>query len=244
MRQGSPLAGVDVVVLAGGLGTRISAVLKDTPKLLAPIGDKPFLVHLAAWVGGFGARRLVLCLGHLADKVTAYLDANPLPGMETAVVIETTPQGTAGALRLAQGAVTAETALIMNGDSWLRADLGALAARHHESGAPATILTVRVPDAGRFGAVSLDAAGRIAGFSEKDPNAGPGLINGGVYAVGREFWRLLGDFPGPSLERDVFQRLPSGTLAAYDAGDVPFIDIGTPESLERAREVIEAGGRP
>ena len=58
------LAALDVLVIAGGLGTRIQSALGDTPKLLAPIGGRPYLAYLLDWLRRFGAKRIVLGLGH------------------------------------------------------------------------------------------------------------------------------------------------------------------------------------
>ena len=64
---------VDVVVLAGGLGTRLRSVLDEEglPKVLAPVAGRPFLAFLLDWLEGFGARRVVLCLGHRAERVVS-----------------------------------------------------------------------------------------------------------------------------------------------------------------------------
>ena len=67
------LADVDVAILAGGLGTRIQGVLGETPKVLAPINGRPFLDYLIVWLESFGARRIVLCLGHRAETVVEYM---------------------------------------------------------------------------------------------------------------------------------------------------------------------------
>ncbi|MBO6520606.1 MAG: nucleotidyltransferase family protein [Rhodospirillales bacterium] len=232
------LSNIDVVVLAGGLGTRIQPVLGDVPKLLAPVNERTYLDYLLDWLQGFGARRVILSLGHQATRIVDYVTAMPRDGMEIVPVIEDAPLGTAGALRHVRPHVQTGISLVMNGDSWIDADLGMLVQAHEAEGAPATLLCVRVPDAGRFGQIETDSAGRIRAFREKDPDAGAGLINAGVYAFGPEAWDLLADMAGPSLERDVFQTLPPSSLAAYDAGDVTFIDIGTPDSLARAARVI------
>ena len=238
------LADTDIVVLAGGLGTRIRPVLGDVPKLLAPIGKRTYLDYLLDWLQGFGAGRVILSLGHQAQQIIDYTAGHPRSGLSVEAVVEPQPLGTAGALRLVRPHVKTETALVMNGDSWTGADLGALKAAHETAGAPATLLCVHVDDAGRYGRIEVDASGRIRAFQEKNPDAGPGLINAGVYAFAAEAWKILEDTAGPSLERDVFQALPPSTLAAYDAGNVPFIDIGTPESLAQAAAVIgENAGR-
>lgn len=242
MTTSKALADIDIVVLAGGLGSRIRPVLGDVPKLLAPIGSRTYLDYLFDWLSGFGARRVVLSLGHLAEQIVAYVDAHPRPGLSVATVIEDAPKGTAGALRLVRRAVTSEIALVMNGDSWIGADLGDFVTVHGQHQAPATLLCVRVADAGRYGRIEVDADGRVQAFMEKQPGAGAGLINAGVYAFSPDAWKMIDAASGPSLERDVFAMQAPGALAAYDAGQVPFIDIGTPESLARAAAVI-AGDR-
>jgi len=232
------LSNTDIVILAGGLGTRIQPVLGDVPKLLAPIGKRTYLDILLDWLQGFGACRVVLSLGHQAARIVEYVDAHPREGLAVETVIEDAPLGTAGALRLVRPHVTSETALVMNGDSWIGADLGALVKVHRAENAPATLLCVHVDDAGRYGQVEVDAESRIRAFQEKQPGAGPGLINAGVYAFGPRAWETVMETAGPSLERDVFQTLAPGSLAAHDAGNVPFIDIGTLESLARAAAII------
>ncbi|WNJ98604.1 nucleotidyltransferase family protein [Thalassospiraceae bacterium LMO-JJ14] len=232
------LSNTDIVVLAGGLGTRIQPVLGDVPKLLAPIGTRTYLDYLLDWLQGFGATRIILSLGHQAARIVDYVRAHPRTGLAVESVIEDKPLGTAGALRLVRPQVKSDTSIVMNGDSWIGADLGAFVQAHVDAHAPASLLCVRVDDAGRFGQIEVDGQGRIRSFQEKNPDAGPGLINAGVYAFARDMWEIVANTDGPSLERDVFQSLPASTLAAYDAGNVPFIDIGTPESLLQAAKVI------
>lgn len=228
------LADIDVAVLAGGLGTRISQVLKDTPKLLAPVEGRPLVDYLFDWLRGFGARRIVLLLGHLAGKVADHLDAHPPHGLSVEWAIEPSPLGTAGALVHGRALLRSNPVMVLNGDSFVDADLSAFVASHKASAAPASLLCTQVPDAARFGRVMLDQHGRIARFAEKDPaNSGPGLINAGVYLLGQSFLDQIVAAQARSLELDVFARQSAGTLGAH-AGAFPFIDIGTPESLANA----------
>lgn len=233
------LSQVDIVVLAGGLGTRIQSVLGDTPKLLAPVGDQTYLELLLDWLKSLGARRVILSLGHLADKIVDYVEAYPKPNLEIITVIEPEPMGTAGALRFVRSHVTTEIALVMNGDSWINADLQLLCDAQMRGDAAATLLCVHVPDAGRFGKIDVSETGRIAAFAEKQADAGPGLINAGVYAFSTSAWDMIVANDGRSLERDIFAKQPD-CLAVFDAGDVPFIDIGTPENLAQAASYIQA----
>ena len=235
----SSLSDVDVVVLAGGLGTRIQSVLGDTPKLLAPVGDQTYLELLLDWLQSFGARRVNLSLGHLADKIVKYVDAHPRPNLEIVPVIEPEPMGTAGALRYVRPHVKSEIALIMNGDSWIDADLAALCEAQSASDAAGTLLCVNVSDAGRYGKIDVGGDGRITNLAEKQKDAGAGLINAGVYAFSTPAWDIIMASNGRSLERDIFAKQPD-CLAVFNAGDVPFIDIGTPESLAKAAAFIQA----
>ncbi len=233
------LKNTDVIVLAGGKGTRIRAAIgDDLPKLLAPIKGRPYLEYLFDWLQDAGAPRVILSLGHLADVIADYVAAHPRTGFQVDTVIEDAPMGTAGALRLVQPHIHADIALVLNGDSWIDTDLGMFVAAHEAAGAGVSILCVAVPDAGRYGQVILDDDGRIAAFLEKQTDAGPGMVNAGVYAISKAGWDMLLAAPGKSLETDVFAKQPPGSLCAVDAGRVAFIDIGTPESLAQAADVI------
>jgi mannose-1-phosphate guanylyltransferase len=237
--QTDDLAGCDVFVLAGGRGTRVQSVLGDIPKLLAPVGDRPFLAFLLAWLRRFGARRVVLGLGYRADAVVAFLRDSRQSGIVVETVIEPAALGTAGALRFGRSALRSDPVLVMNGDSFVDADLGSFLTLHRAAGARGTLLCAEVDDAGRYGRVLLDDA-RISRFVEKDPAfRGRALVNTGLYLLSSALIDEIAAGQAVSLERDVFERLPAGSLAAY-AGRFAFIDIGTPESLALVRDGMEA----
>jgi mannose-1-phosphate guanylyltransferase len=226
---------IDVVVLAGGLGTRISPVLKDTPKILAPIGGRPYIEFLMVWLKSFGARRVVFGLGHLAGAVSDYLAGYPPEDLEVVVIIEDKPLGTAGAITNVRSEIHSNPVLIMNGDSFVDADLCAFVALFKSKNEEASILCTEVPDASRYGTVIL-ADNRIQAFQEKTENAGVGIINAGIYLFSPD---ILDEIAvcGTSLENDFFQKQPAGRLAAM-RGEYTFLDIGTPEDLARAPQVL------
>ena len=129
---------------------------------------------------------------------------------------------------------------MLNGDTFVNADLCTLVARHRQTSALGTLVCVDVDDAGRYGRVMLDAKGRIDAFVEKDPSFhGPAAVNGGIYALSAELLDRIAAGDARSLEYDVFQRLPAGELNAY-SGRFDFIDIGTPESLVGAAHIFAA----
>jgi NDP-sugar pyrophosphorylase family protein len=242
------LATLDVLVIAGGLGTRIQSALGDTPKLLAPIGGRPYLAYLLDWLRRFGAKRVVLGLGHRAQALIDFLERNKSSYDDLSVVTmtESQPLGTAGAIRFARPNLHTDPVLVMNGDSFADADLCAFVAHYRRAKAKATLLCAEVDDAGRYGRVELDGAGRIRGFIEKDPNFhGRSAVSAGVYLFSAALLDEIAAGGAVSLEHDVFGSAPSGSLDAF-AGRFAFIDIGTPESLKLAESVFVAkfGHRP
>jgi NDP-sugar pyrophosphorylase family protein len=235
-----PLADLPVAILAGGLGTRLRPALPDRPKALAPIGDRTFLERQIALLRDRGARRFVLCVGWEAERIEAALG----DGGRLGVAIEYSAEGpqllgTGGALRLAAPRLGG-TALVVNGDTWLDTDYGALVARHREehaaAGALATLAVTRTGDRARSGTVLLDAAARrVVAFREKDP-AGEGWVSAGTYVIEPALVASLPADEPRSLEREVFPAaLAAGRVLAALAVTDPFFDIGTPETLAAFR---------
>jgi NDP-sugar pyrophosphorylase family protein len=242
--RGRCLEEIDVLVIAGGLGTRIQPVLGNVPKLLAPISGRPYLAYLLDWLRRFGAARVVLGLGHQAHAVVDFLK-HDIASRDIAIetVIEPRPLGTAGAVRFARGSLRTDPVLVMNGDSFADADLCKFLEHHRHVQAKATLLCAEVDDAGRYGRVALDQAGRIHGFVEKDPAFhGASPVSAGVYLFSAELLDEIAAGEDTSLERDVFARAPSGSIDAF-TGRFTFIDIGTPESLALAGKVIGSDAR-
>jgi len=244
MTDATPCLGeIDVVVLAGGLGTRIQGALGDTPKILAPIGDRTFLDILLSRLSHFGAKRVVLGLGHLGKKVVAHLEDRKRDykpgGLKIVTAIEPSPLGTAGALRFLAPRFKSDPVMIMNGDSFTGADLCKFLARHRASKAEASILTARVKSTAQYGRLKISRQKKIEEFLEKDAGqTGPGVINAGVYLFNASMLTRIAAMGGASLEKDVFQALPAATLGAI-SGTGPFIDIGTPADLARAPKVLK-----
>ena len=233
-RRDRCLGPIDILVLAGGLGTRVRSALGDTPKLLAPIGGHPFLFYLLRWLTSFGARRVMLALGHGAAAVQEFLLDFRDPALVITAVVEPRPLGTAGALRFSRVRLHSDPVLVMNGDSFVAADLCGFLAFHRAAGATGTVLCAMAEHAGRYGRITTDENARIQAFVEKDAAfQGRALVNAGVYLFSGALLDAIVAMPGSSLERDVFERLAAGSLAAF-GGPFDFVDIGTPETLATA----------
>ena len=223
-----------MLVLAGGKGTRLAAAVPNRPKVLAPVGDRPFLDILLERLHGHGLRRVALLLGVYHQQVLDHLRAGGVvpAGMEIATVVEDQPLGTAGALKLAS-AFCRSTFLVANGDTYLDLDAPALWAAHQRTGALVTLAGVAVPDAGRYGGLEVDGEGRLRAFREKDPAGGPGLISGGVYVMEPALLESIPPGRSVSLEQEVF---PAVIAGGHRLQVVPqsgrFFDIGTETSWQ------------
>ncbi|NLC72084.1 MAG: NTP transferase domain-containing protein, partial [Desulfuromonadaceae bacterium] len=182
-----PMNQLIVAILAGGLGTRLRSVVSDRPKVLAEIGGKPFLAYLLDHLSSFGFGTVVLCTGYLGEQI-AQRFGKRYGEMELFYSQESSPLGTAGALRLALPLLKSESALVVNGDSFCDADLRGFWEWHREREADASMLLVEVPDTRRYGRVSVDNKGRVIRFEEKNEEGAPGWINAGIYLIRR---RLL-----------------------------------------------------
>ncbi len=221
----------DVVILCGGLGTRLRSVVSDRPKPMALIHGRPFLDLIVDHVASQGFHRIIFSTGHQGDWIARHLQGRT--DIEVIISHEDQPLGTAGALRACRPQFNTATTLILNGDSLCRIDLHDLLAAHHRQQALATIAVI--PSNGRIdgGGVALDGTYRLLAFHEKRP--GP-YISTGIYAVQTEYVDRIPAAVPCSLERDIFPVLLHG-LYGYPC-DAPLYDIGTPERLEEFRLVM------
>jgi NDP-sugar pyrophosphorylase family protein len=226
------------VILAGGFGTRLATVVSDVPKPMAPVAGKPFLERLLDRLATAGVRRVVLAVGYKSEVIRHHFGARRGP-MEVFYSEEVEPLGTGGAVRLAFESQQVRRAFVLNGDTWCDVDLAALADAHAGAGAVATLTLVQEADASRFGTVRVDAGGRVSGFTEKRPDAGPGLINAGVYVLDSAVFDMAPKTARFSLESDVLQpHAASGAFAAFVAAGARFIDIGVPDDYARAQTLL------
>lgn len=230
-------SGLEAVVLCGGKGERLRAVVPNQPKSLVEIAGRPFLDWLLVALRVQGIHRVTLATGYLADAIEASIGDGSRLRLQVSYARESAPLGTGGAVRLAMERIAGEAALVLNGDSYCRFDSARLLRRHRQLGAEATIWLQPVADAGRYGAVDVGPDGRIRRFGEKR-DQGPGLISAGVYLLSRSVADRIPAGQVVSLERDVFPQLAGTTLYGV-VGSGPFLDIGTPASLAQADNLLD-----
>jgi len=226
------------VILAGGLGTRLRPVVGENPKVLASVRNRPFLAYLLEQIAQANIRHAVLCIGYRGDQVRSVL-GDTYAGIRLVYSQESSPLGTAGALRLAMPLLQSDPILVMNGDSLCEADFQAFGAWHLTRTADATLLLTQVPDTRRFGRVQVDEEGRVLAFEEKDGRNTPGWINAGVYLISRRLIQAIPASGAVSLEREVFPARVGRGLYGYRSQG-RFLDIGTPDAYAMAEQFFAA----
>lgn len=117
--------GVQAVILAGGLGTRLGALAKNQPKSLIRIRDKPFLQYQIEFLRDGGVKEIVLCTGHLGEQIESYFGDGREFGVSITYSREEMPLGTAGAIKKAEGSLK-EVFFVIYGDSYLFLDFRAI----------------------------------------------------------------------------------------------------------------------
>jgi glucose-1-phosphate cytidylyltransferase len=225
---------MNVVILCGGLGTRLRGETEFRPKPMVEIGDRPILWHIMKIYAHHGFTDFVLCLGYKGEQIKRYfLDyeamardvtvrLGPTPAVTlhgapvepwTVTLVETGAAAMTGArVKRAERYVAGDTFMLTYGDGVADLDVGKLLAFHRAHGRIGTVTGVRPPS--RFG--ELVASGtRVVEFSEK-PSTSGGYINGGFFVFGRRFFEYLSDDDGCVLERDPLERLAKdGQLEMY-----------------------------
>lgn len=229
----------EMLVLAGGFGTRLRSAVVDVPKPLAPAGAHPFIYYLIeSWIRQ-GVCKLTFLLHHQAKFIEDYLRDLKAEGLLKNCTVQTLtepqPLGTGGAVAYAVRQLgLSDSFLVTNADTWLGSGINEIGL----GGSPA-MAVLRTSTTERYGAVRVHE-GKVVSFQEKQSSQGPGLINAGLYHLPAALFQQWAGAPF-SLERDVFPGLvEAGQLRSVEL-NTDFIDIGIPEDYYRFCHWIESG---
>jgi len=222
-----------VVILAGGVGSRISEESVVRPKPMIEIGGKPILWHIMKIYSHFGFNDFVICLGYKGYMISEYFTHYRLHTSDLTVnlanndleihrsssepwkvtLIDTGENTmTGGRIKRIQPYVKNETFMLTYGDGLADIDLTKLLEFHRSHGRSSTLTAVRPP--GRFGLLNMEEEDRVHTFTEKPAGDG-GYMNGGFFVCEpKVFDYLTGD--STIWERDPLERLAKdGELMAY-----------------------------
>ncbi len=223
---------IDVIILAGGMGTRLKSVISDIPKPMAPINDIPFLEYLIRSLANQSFQRIIISTGYKGEVIENYFGEGS-NDVSVDYYHEVEPLGTGGAIKAALSQSTTDKVLILNGDTFFNIDIQSLVEFHNNCRADISIAMRMVEDEDRYGSLNLDEENRVLEFTEK-VHTDKGYINGGIYLINCELFNSH-DLPEKfSLENDFFAKYVESLKIYGKAYNDYFIDIGIPEDYEKA----------
>jgi D-glycero-alpha-D-manno-heptose 1-phosphate guanylyltransferase len=231
---------MEMLILAGGYGTRLRSVVSEVPKPMAPVGGRPFLEYLLDYWIIQGVRRFIISTGYLGDIVQSHF-GNDHRTATIEYTHELSPLGTGGALRLALKEITwsGKYALMANGDTWFPVDLTLMMGNAAQQNKPITVALKSMDKNDRYGGVKVSSNGTVQAFGAKSGGS-PTLINAGCYlleiaAVRQALENYSEAF---SLEHDFLAPYAADGHVGSSIQDRPFLDIGVPEDYHRAFELL------
>ncbi|MCQ2287120.1 MAG: nucleotidyltransferase family protein [Bacteroidales bacterium] len=224
----------EAIILAGGFGTRLQGVIKDIPKPMAPVHNKPFLCYLLDYLNEYNYSHVVFSTGYLHEKIEDYF-GEQYKSIKISYAQELSPLGTGGAIQFAMSKCFTDNVLVMNGDTMFKVDLNRFEDFYKEKNCLLAVALREVPDVSRYGSVYVGDDHQIILFSEKGASEGQGLINGGTYLINRNIFNKYPQAEKFSFEKDLMEKYFTKELffAMESAGY--FIDIGIPKDYERAQ---------
>jgi D-glycero-alpha-D-manno-heptose 1-phosphate guanylyltransferase len=222
----------EVIILAGGLGTRLREAVPELPKCMAPVNGKPFIAYVMDHFQKQGVNNFIFALGYKSEAFESLLSS--LSNINYQLSTETEPLGTGGAIKLACSVAVSENVLVTNGDTLFKADVKAVSDFHEKIKADCTLSLKPMQQFDRYGVVELNKENGIASFKEKQ-FYDSGYINGGLYALNRNKF-LSEQLPDKfSFEKDYMEKLYNQRRMFGIVQDEYFIDIGIPQDYAKAQ---------
>lgn len=220
-----------IIVLAGGFGTRLQSILKGRPKSLANINGIPFLKYLLhKWVAD-GFDEFIFSLHFSSEEIISFISFERnygiLKSCKIQIVVESHALGTGGAISFAlENAEINDTFFVANSDTWIGGSILEL-----DYSDDNIILLAEVEDTSRYGSIKL-LGNKIISFEEKGDAFGKGFINAGTYKLNKSIFHSWDKLPY-SLEKDLFPSLMVENRLFGQKINNTFIDIGIPTDYYR-----------
>ena len=206
---------MQVVILAGGLGTRLSEETDLIPKPMVSIGDVPILIHIMRYYSTFGHKNFLIATGYKSMIIQQYFQEQraSIDSLGWNVNLIDTGLNTATGGRILRLKDFLEEEFLMTyGDGLSNVDLDRLVTHHKNSGKMATVTAVRPP--ARFGSLEI-GNGMVTRFSEKNPQEA-GWINGGFFYLQKSICNLIIDDHMPFENEPMAKLVALQELAAFD----------------------------
>ena len=225
---------INVVILAGGLGTRIKSLFPNLPKPLILVQGKPFITYIFDQLINFNIKNVMICTGYNYSKFKEII-GNNYKSLKISYSEEYEPMGTGGALKLIKFEKNEKKCLILNGDSYVNFNLNKLLKEHSEKKSKISVVLSEVSNRSRFGSIIINNINEITSFTEKSISHEKGFINAGVYLFNSEVFNEIPNRIPFSLELEFFPKQVGQRLNGFICNG-KFIDIGTPSSFKKASQ--------
>jgi len=219
---------MQVVIMAGGEGSRLRPLTCDIPKPMARLCGRPVMEYILDLLERHGVDDAAVTLRYLPNVVTGYF-GQKYGNISLRFVVEDKPLGTAGSVRGACNGAEGDV-LVISGDALTDFDLSSAADFHRESGAAATLVVTRVDDPREYGLVQTDDKGRIIGFLEKPgwSQAVSDMANTGIYILSPSALALIPEGREFDFAKDLFPLMMEKNMPLYAFEDTGYwCDIGS-----------------
>lgn len=240
-----------LIILAGGAGTRLRARLGDLPKPMIPIAGKPLLEHQVELAKKHGFTDLIFFVHYRADLIEKYFGDGKKFGVHIQYILEKEPLGTAGAV-LAGFEKLVERFIVLYGDTMVNVDLNRIWNAHEKAGAAATLLLHPNDHPFDSDLVEIDANSFVTAFHNR-PHAEnvwrQNLVNAGLYVLEKSALKKCAGVKPHKADskildfgRDIFPALVARGEKLLGYNSPEFIkDIGTPERYDKISAQFAAG---
>jgi len=233
-----------VVILAGGPGTRFRPLTYEIPSALIPFKDRTVLEHIILRLSEVGLTDIVICTGHLGDKIEHKIKDGSAYGVSVTYARENKPIGTGGAIYNARNLLNESPFLVLHSDILSNIDYLDLFEFHNSEKRHATLALTTKPDPENYGVVRVKGT-QIVNFLEKPTSdADSNLIHAGIYVLEHEVMDIIGKIKKKtiSMEKDVFPQIANDHELTGYMYDGQWFDISIPESYENALKVFNFKG--
>ena len=176
-----------VIILAGGLGTRLSEFTKKVPKPMVKINNKPILIHIMNHYIKFGFKEFIIAVGYKANIIKEYFKSSPIKKCKVQIIDTGNKSMTGGRLKRLKKYLDNDTFMMTYGDGLSNVNLSKLYKFHKKNKKTITLTAVRPP--ARFGAIKL--VGKYAKTFKEKSRLDEGWINGGYFVIEPKFLKLI-----------------------------------------------------
>lgn len=229
------------VIIAAGKGTRLLPLTEKMPKVMLEVGGKPIIEHIIGTMKSTGITDIIITTHHLSQMIQDYFSDGKDFGVNIMYTREKELVGNAGGIKPLEGFIDG-TFVVIYGDNIAKADLAEMIRFHKKKGASATMGVYREMEKPRTKGIVEAVEGRIVSFEEKPERPKSNLANAAIYVLEPSVFKHIPE-GFSDFGKDVFPGMMANGEPLYAFEVESLIDIGTFETLEKARNLFITGSK-